>query len=177
MDFQQFFEMVIQLRPELTSQLKGATESEISEMEKLSDQKLPADYRTFLQTMGRRMQPLAILREGRPDLNANIQDILSAHRKAKNEARSGKPPWYFSGVEATEGMLLLALDLKGNDNGNFFMDTRKPGLPVVEVTDTLGTIDRYPTLWAAVFSSEFPAEVRRAIAKEAHNTGAKRRAT
>jgi hypothetical protein len=157
--------MILKVKPDLSSSLEGATDAEISELEKLSGTALPEDYRSFLKAMGRKMGPLAITRDGQPDLDPSIKNILSAHRKAQREAGSGKLPWYFFGVSENEGMLLLALDRKGNDNGNFFMDTRNPLLPVVELTETLGNIERFPSLWAAVFGPQFPKEVRRALAK------------
>lgn len=166
MNFKEFYDSILGLKPDLAAALKGASDSEINELEKLWGRPLPEDYRTFLSLMGKDTGPLRVLRDTSPDLNPTIKGVLSAHRKAARETKNGKAPWYFFEVKEDKQMLLFAMDSKGNDNGNYFMDLRDPRLPVVELTESLGKLDRYPTLWAAMFSEMFPAQVRRALAKD-----------
>lgn len=124
--------------------IQGATESEISRLEKLLGRRLPAPYRDFLARMGRRTGALHD-----EDTVFTIEMVLRFYERSGEEERSS--PFLFIGARNSEPPESYFLDTREEDEAAQPIGIISTG--DVASDDTIRF--RYPSLQDMLFTSAF----------------------
>ena len=169
---ERLFQLIFQNHPEFTTEITGVSEDRILRLEHLGHlSRLPQDYRTFLKYMGEDMGRVKVIQWGEShwapgdvrkyqyDIAVDYTSILREYKRDPENLKLGCQ-WLLHECNAKpEDYLMIGINTRGGDNGNFFLDLRSENLKVVEICLTLGIIERSPSLAEFLFTDSFRREV------------------
>lgn len=169
---ERLFQLIFQNHPKFALEIKGISEERICRLEQLGHlPRFPLGYRTFLHYMGEEMGRVKVIQRSESqwapsdvrtyqyDISVDYDSILREYRRNPISAKNGFESLLEDLGANPEDYVLIGINSRGNDNGDFFIDLRSKNLKVVEICFTLGILERSPSLAEFLFNDYFRREV------------------
>jgi hypothetical protein len=169
---EKLFQLIFQNHPDFAKEIKGVSEVRILRLERMSHLlRFPQGYRTFLHYMGEVMGRVNVIQRGESqwapgdirefqyNISVDYASLLREYKRDPKNVKNGFEPLLQDLGAKPNDYLLIGINSRGADNGNFFIDLLSENLKVVEICYTRGIMERSPSLVEFLFNDYFHREV------------------
>ncbi|MBN1897936.1 MAG: hypothetical protein JW827_04095 [Spirochaetes bacterium] len=167
-------EKILRFHPQLAGQIKGVSDDEIIQLEKISGYTLPDEYKDFLRNMGHHAGRIKIVIKNsvaeadqssyirETPIDVRYDSVIKYYRKMKTMSEKKRLRLKRNLEKAVDRSLdqlfLIGINPIGNDAGNLYIDLSSKALRVVELTETFGETEHSPSLMEFLFKASFRRE-------------------